>query len=355
MERTILSHYLSLLSQDCYSFVAAKNPEDGLEAARLVQEFEETRGFTRRNRPWRSGQSASGQCTQTNFSGEHKRVVDGEPHGSVVSNNSVGAGSVAQNSSTRNTNTQANASSSQASGGRLSRSDRQGQGDRKPATCYGCGELGNIKPNCPNRVRHVRSPGHSSRMLVDGCLAGQIAKNLRIDTGAEKTVVRQDYVPEVAYTGKSCMLNIWRGSQPSRHRLARIAFKVGSVEVTKVVAVAEKLDCPALLGADLGDDITVDLMQHIIDQSARGNGVPEGARPRVSQQNEPVGSGQEKVLVVAPVRGTRAETAKKLKEIAEDESASALSECCPVELSDVLDFPDPVVTPVEELCTLPEG
>ena len=42
----------------------------------------------------------------------------------------------------------------------------------------------------------MRSPGHSSRMLVDGCLAGQIAKNLRIDTGAEKTVVRQDYVPE---------------------------------------------------------------------------------------------------------------------------------------------------------------
>ena len=166
----------------------------------------------------------------------------------------------------------------------------------------------------------MRSPGHSSRMLVDGCLAGQIAKNLRIDTGAEKTVVRQDYVLEVAYTGKSCMLDTWRGSQPSRHRLARIAIKVGSVEVTREVAVAEKLDCPALLGADLGDDITVALMQHIIDQSARGNVVPEGASPRVSQQNEPVG-----------IRGTRAETAKELKEIAEDESASALSECRPVE------------------------
>ena len=75
VERTILSRYLSLLSQDCYSFVAAKNPKDGLEAARLVHEFEEIRGFARRNRPWRSGQSASGQRTQTNFSGgnsEHK-------------------------------------------------------------------------------------------------------------------------------------------------------------------------------------------------------------------------------------------------------------------------------------------
>ena len=151
------------------------------------------------------------------------------------------------------------------------------------------------------------------------------------------------------------MLNTWRGSRPSRHRLTRIAFKVRSVEVTREVAVAEKMDCPALLGVDLGDDITVAHMQHIIDQSAHGNGVPEGARPRVSQQNEPVGSGQDQVLVVAPVRGTRAETAKELKEIAEDESASALHECRHVELSDELDFPVPVVTPVEELCTLPEG
>ena len=73
-----------------------------------------------------------------------------------------------------------------------------------------------------------------------------------------------------------------------------------------------------------------------------------------------MGSGQEKVLVVAPVRGTRAETAKELKEIAEDESASALSECCPVEFSEVFDFPesyfedDPEPTPVEALRTLLE-
>ena len=97
-------------------------------------------------------------------------------------------------------------------------------------------------------------------MLVDGSLAGQPARNLRIDTGAERTVVRQDYVPEVAYTGKSCMFDTWRSSQPSRHRLACITVKVGSVEVTSDVAVTESLDCPALLGADLGEDVTVALM-----------------------------------------------------------------------------------------------
>ena len=42
-------------------------------------------------------------------------------------------------------------------------------------------------------------------MMVDGCLAGVVAKDLRIDTGAYRTVVRSDYVPEIAYTGNQTL------------------------------------------------------------------------------------------------------------------------------------------------------
>ena len=52
VEKTILSRFLSLLSQECYSSVVEKRPKDGLEASRMVQEYEETRGFVRRQRPW---------------------------------------------------------------------------------------------------------------------------------------------------------------------------------------------------------------------------------------------------------------------------------------------------------------
>ena len=61
--------------------------------------------------------------------------------------------------------------------------------------CYGCGEPGHIRPNCPNRIRRVKSPSHSSVIQVDGIIAGKAARNLRVDTGAEKTVVRHDFVP----------------------------------------------------------------------------------------------------------------------------------------------------------------
>ena len=52
-EKIILSRFLSLLPADCYSSVVTKQPQTGLEAARLVQEYEETRAFSRRRQPWK--------------------------------------------------------------------------------------------------------------------------------------------------------------------------------------------------------------------------------------------------------------------------------------------------------------
>ena len=54
IEQFILSRFLSLLPQDCYSCVVTKCPKNGLEASRLVQEYEETRSFARRHQPWRN-------------------------------------------------------------------------------------------------------------------------------------------------------------------------------------------------------------------------------------------------------------------------------------------------------------
>ena len=369
VERTILSSYLSLLSQECYTSVVAKGPKDELEAARLVQEFEETRGFARRHQPWRN--TSAGQHNQSsnrgpNDHGYKRAPANVKQHGSAgggSNSNSADSGN-SHGGNTRTSSPQENASSSQASGGRSSRSERQGQNSRKLVTCFGCGdEQGHIRPNCPNRVRQVSSPGQSSIMLVNGSLAGQPARNLRIDTGADRTVIRQDYVPEVAYTGKSCMLDTWRGSQASRHRLACITVKVGSVEVTSDVAVAESLDCLALLGADLGEDVTIALMQHIIAESAHKKAEPLRASPSLAQTNVPVSSGQSVSVGSGsvPIRATRASTAKELAEIEADDEASAQLESQPIDLLNVVDLPesyfedDPEPTPVEALCTLLEG
>ena len=121
LERTILSRFMSLLPQDCYSFVAGKNPKNGLEAARQVQEFEETRGFAKRQQPWRHGYQAnhgSGQRTQP--SAGRGPSENGYRRSSTGNGERSGSdGSVGSNGGNgRNASSQEQPSGRQASGGR---------------------------------------------------------------------------------------------------------------------------------------------------------------------------------------------------------------------------------------------
>ena len=52
-EKIILSRFLSLLSADCYAAVSQRQPESGLEASKMVQDFEDTRAYTRRRQHWK--------------------------------------------------------------------------------------------------------------------------------------------------------------------------------------------------------------------------------------------------------------------------------------------------------------
>ena len=188
LEKEIFSRFLSLLPAECYSSVVSKHPRTGLEASRLVQEYEETRTFVKRRQPWKDSYH------------HHKReqgVVN-----SVVS-------PVGGNSGSESGSTSGGASGSVGSSPRNSRTEKPG---RKPIKCYGCGEPGHIRPNCPHKVRRVKSPEPGTSMSVRGWLAGKVKNNLRIDTGADRTVVRGDCVPSDAYTGEVVRLDSWRGA-----------------------------------------------------------------------------------------------------------------------------------------------
>ena len=251
-ERVILSRFLSLLSPDCYTSVVARQPKTGLEASRFVLEYEEARSFSKRHQPWRSDSSHQGT--------QHSKREQGNGGGVGSSGGSPQGGSVAgvgQSSS---------GSSNQASVSKGVKPERQNQSSRKQVTCYGCVEVGHIRPNCPNKVRRVVPQEGVSDMSVDGFLAGIEVKGLRVDTGADRTVVHQDFIPKTAYTGRSMILDSWRGAQTSKHRVARIAIKIGLVEEVKEVAVVDTLDCPALLGSDLCNSLKVEMMGMVMDK-----------------------------------------------------------------------------------------
>ena len=183
-------------------------------------------------------------------------------------------------------------------------------------------------------------------MTVDGWLGGAQVKGLRVDTGADRTIVRSEFVPKAAFTGETVVLDSWRGSQLSKHKIAHLAIKVGSVEVRAMVAVDDKLDYPALLGSDLPKPLVKEMMKMVFQQI---------------EEEDPVVSRSDELSIVdsESVRATRAQTRKQLEEEEADDLASAQAECEPVPLSDMLDLPDAYfdeeceATPVEESATLP--
>ena len=117
--------------------------------------------------------------------------------------------------------------------------------------------------------------------------------------------------------------------------MAELVIKVGEVQQLAKVAVVEHLDCPALLGSDLGRPIIREMMKRVVAQL-------DGCDSESESEGE-------------PVRITRAQAKKEAARQKEDDLASAQAECVPTPLSEVFDFPDsyfeqdPVPIPVEEL------
>ena len=208
-----------------------------------------------------------------------------------------------------------------------------------------------------------------------------------------------------AYTSKFIQLDSWRGGQPSKHKLAHLKIKVGSAVASRGVAVVDKLDCPVLLGVDLGREFMTSVLTSYLSQNTqdsvvpvevesvapvqvsqvvpcRESVVPQRAADSVEIHPKVVVGGSESTVsgssihpkavvggcetgsalgsVTESVRGTRDQTRKEQLEREKDDALSSESECLPRDVDCILDFPesyfedDPHTTTVAELCTWPE-
>ena len=353
LEFLVLSRFMSFLPPDSYACATTRRPKNGLEAARIVQELEEAKAYSRERSGWKRDH------------GRHSQSSRREPYNSGRTSPSSGNGSGNSGSASSNSTSGAGvkevtgsnpSSGASASGGsrgsNSSGASSSGNPRRKPIVCHNCGEPGHIRPNCPNRVRSVKSPESEPLIEVSGCLAGIPVQGLQVDTGASRSVVSAKFVPKTAYLGKCITLDSWRGRQLSKHQLAKITIKVGEVSVDAVVAVAEQLDCPALLGMDLGADMTVQLTGIVFAKAK--------AAQVVSVNNEvPMHTD-----VIDQVRVTRAQAKKAADEEQANDLASAQSQSQPVALDDIFSLPesyyepdevcDVIAVPLEEASELPE-
>ena len=361
LEKLVLSRFLSLLPADTYAHAADRRPKDGLEAAKIVQELEQRRAFTREKQGWRSNHHSHAGRREHSSSSGGSRPSSPKNHGSGQHgspNNSSSSSGVKEVTSDQNASTSSSGNS-------------RGRGDkhpRKPIICHNCGEPGHIRPQCPHKVRSVRSPdcetpAQSEVMFVPGWIAGCLTDNLKIDTGAERTLVRKDFVPPAAYTGDVVNLATWKGNDVSSHKLAKLTIKVGKVETTATVAVVEQLDCPALLGSDLGIPMTrqlvaaisakLDAMDEVnVEVPMQFDEVNVEVPMQFDEVNVEVPMQFDEVKVEVPmqvvsqdvvvdhVMVTRAQAKKAAAEQQADDLATAASECQPTSLGELFQFDD---------------
>ena len=364
LEKLVLSRFLSLLSADSYAHATDRRPKDGLEAAKIVHELEERRAYTRERSGWRQDHRRHNPHSSRREPNNNDRTSPSSGtgsgnSGSASSNSTSGAGvkEVTGSNPSSGTSASGGSRSSNSSGAHSSNTRR------KPVVCHNCGEPGHIRPNCPNRVRSIRSPDHDSLIEVDGVLAGTPLSGLQIDTGASRSVVSAKWVPKTAYLKKSITLDSWRGKQLSKHQLAKIKITVGNVSVDAVVAVAEQLDCPALLGMDLGPDMTVKLTGIVFDKAKAAQVV--SVNDVVPMQFEVNNEVPKQDVIVDPVRVvTRAQAKQAAAEEQADDLASAQADSQPISLEDIFSLPDSYfeteeahdaeVTPLEEAVEWPE-
>ena len=262
VQKVLLSRFMFLLSPEAYDCVSAKDPKSAQEAAKMVQDFEGRESFSRNH-------LTSRPKGDFRPSYQHYKRESSSTNGSQGgSANNEGSGSKRPSSPKRGSQSSSGQTNGSQSSGNQGRQDRSSYKDRKPIVCYGCGEPGHIRPNCPGKTRRVKDNSVKKDPLVEGWLAGISVKDMVVDTGARKTIVRSEFVPAAAYTGGTTWLDTWKGGEVSEHRVANVKIKVGSVEANCEVAVDDRIEAPAYLGYDLAPPLKSELLLILVEQAA---------------------------------------------------------------------------------------
>ena len=360
-EKVVLSRLLYLLPADQYNLVTMRHPESAAAVADIVDDLECRAEFARMHLGGsRQNQGGQPYYRKDNYHRNNRGYRGGGYQGG---NDSTGSSTPPPSSPSVVVGNSEAAERSKVAGNNPNPAQAGNKGGSsnppyrgKPVICYACREPGHIKPNCPNRVRRL-SPceevdseidepednDSAEPNWVDGWIGSEQITGMRYDSGCDRTVVDKDLVPQEAYIGKQVTLKGWRGKQTSNHELARITIKVGNVvHKKKKVAVAEGMEYPALLGADMSRAIRCEIMKRVMEEWESEGEVGHAKEAESSEA----------------VRVTRAQAKSERETEKADDLASENSQCTPVPLSDIFDFDDElfeqsVATPLAELDTWP--
>ena len=117
--------------------------------------------------------------------------------------------------------------------------------------CYGCGQKGHKRSECRKKVLRIITPKQENDLFITGKVGKHTTHLMKVDTGAQVTVVHPKLINDDQYTGKEIGLNLVELGH-NRVPVATAQLEVGELEFKLNVAVLDIALDDVLLGMDIG-------------------------------------------------------------------------------------------------------
>ena len=130
-------------------------------------------------------------------------------------------------------------------------------------TCYNCRKLGHIAKNCPEKAFLIKeSP--VDNMCCKGEVNGKVVSNMQIDTGACRTVVREDLVSRWTWKDSVVKLRIADNTEV-KCPVADVIINIGNNTYQIVAAIVRQFPEDVLLGRDVLLGKGVPLLEYTLE------------------------------------------------------------------------------------------
>ena len=252
---------LNAMPHNVQAWVRDKKPKNMVEAGKLADDYVRNRNFEYGAGNWhyrrnddhhfrknerrsfrRSDDQRGGQDRDGDGNEKNAKEKGDDKSGAIRGSGGNGAGGTWRGSS-----------GNSYYGNKFSRNFDKNRGPQ----CFSCKKWGHVSAQCLSKTENANYSGQwqnheddGRAIMYEGTIEGKSTPRLRVDSGADRTLVHPKWVPDEAYLGKSQLFrNAW-GDVRSLP-LAEVQLTVDGKSYSLDVAVTKGLAYDALLGRDI--------------------------------------------------------------------------------------------------------